>query len=172
MIPIYESYAEALFTTAEKLGCTSVVADELSVMEELLKQSGLFSVSPLISAERTAEVLRETLCGKLSPLTLEFVLLMAAKRHLKHFSAAARKFMKLSGYGGVVVNLRVAYMPEQDIIDKLKKSFSELELIPADADAVELDITEDGELIGGFVASCNGYQIDASLKTRLSRLGR
>jgi len=171
MIPICESYAEALYTASEKLGCTSIVAGELPAMEELLRQSGLFPTSPLISAEKKAEALRETLRSEISPLTLEFILLMATNRHLKHFSAAVGKFMSLSGHGGTVVDLRVAYRPQQELLDKLKERFLEEKLIPADANEVKFDITEDDGLIGGFVASCNGYQIDASLKTRLGRLG-
>jgi len=172
MIPICESYAEALHTAAEKLGCTSLTASELTAVDELLKNCGDFVASPLISAEKKAETLRETLRGEVDPLTLEFVLLMATNRHLKHFSAAAGTFMRLSGHGGVVVDLRVAYRPQQELIDKLKERFLIEKLIPADASGVKFDITEDDGLMGGFVASCNGYQIDASLRTRLGRLGR
>jgi len=171
MIPIYESYAEALYTTTEKLGCTSAIAGELPAMEELLKQCGVFLASPLISVEKKADALRETLRGEVSPLTLAFILLMTTKRHLKHFFAAAEKFMRLSGHGGALVNMRVAYTPPQDIVEKLKERFLEEKLIPPGTDAVKLHIIEDRELIGGFVASCNGYQIDTSLRTALSRLG-
>ena len=172
MIPISESYAEALYNASEKLECTTLVADELLVMEELLDQCDVFLANPTIDTKMKADALRETLYGEVSDLTLEYILLMTLNRHLKHFSAAVGKFIKLSGRGGTVLSLRIPYAPEQDVIEKLKKSFSEKELIPGDTSAVEIKIIEDKELIGGFVASCNGYQIDTSLKTALSRLGR
>ena len=170
MIPVYESYAEALFEAAKELGCTGIVAGELKAMDELLKQCGSYLGSPLTSAGTKATVLRELLTENLSSLTLEFIVLMAARRHLKHFHAAAELFMQLCGKSKPIVRLRVPYKPEQDMLQQLKRRLSMKKLIPGDADEAQLQIVEDKELIGGFIASCNGYQIDTSIKTALMKL--
>ena len=98
MIPIYESYAEALYNAAERLGCTGIVVSELPKMEEMLKQCGFYLNNPLISVEKRVAVLRKTLTNNVSSLTLEFILLMTARRHLKHFHSTTDKFRRISGY--------------------------------------------------------------------------
>jgi F0F1-type ATP synthase delta subunit len=170
MIPIYESYAGALYNAAERLGCTGVVVGELPKMEEVLKQCGFHLNNPLISVEKRVAVLRKTLTNKISPLTLEFLLLMTARRHLKHFHATINKFRQLSGYEDTIVNLRVPFAPERNTLVKLKERLTKEKLIPENAKEAHFNIIEDKELIGGFVASCNGYQIDTSLKTAVMKL--
>ena len=170
MIPVYESYAEALFEASEKLGCADVVAGELGAMDELLKQCGSYLGNPLISAGTKAAVLRESLSDKLSSLTLEFIVLMASRRHLKHFHATAELYLHLSGYSKPVVRLRVPFIPEQEMLMRLKKRLSAEKLIPENTEDAQVQVIEDKELIGGFIASCNGYQIDTSLKTTLMKL--
>ena len=170
MIPVYESYAEALYETAKELDCTSTTASELSTVDELLKQCGSYLGNPLVSAGTKAAVLRELLSDVLSSLTMEFLVLMTARRHLKHFHAAAELFLQLCGHSKPVVKLRVPFAPEQDMVERLKKRLSLEKLIPENAEDVQLQVVEDKELIGGFIATCNGYQIDTSFKTTLMKL--
>ena len=170
MTPAYESYAEALYSAAEKLGCTDTVAGELPAIVELLSKCGSYLNSPLINAGDKATLLREALSDKVAPLTLEFTMLLTTRRHLKHFSAATGHFLQICGHGKPVVRLRLPYEPEQDMISRLTDRLTEAGLIPADSAEPELCIVEDRDLIGGLIASCNGYQIDTSLKTALRKM--
>ena len=170
MIPVYESYAEALYNAAERLDCTGAVVGELPMMEEVLRQCRFYLSNPLISVEKRVAALRKTLTDNVNSLTLELILLMTARRHLKHFHATADKFRRLSGYEDMVVNLRVPYTPERKTLLKLKERLIKEKLIPENAKGAQFNIIEDKELIGGFVASCNGYQIDTSLKTAVIKL--
>ena len=170
MTPAYESYAEALYSASENLGCSAVVAEELPGLAELLGQCGSWLNNPLVNSVEKSAVLRDTLSGKVNPLTLEFVLLLTGRRHLKHFSATCEHFRKLCGHGKAVVRLRVPYAPEQGLLDQLKTRLTEDKLIPEGVQETEFQIVEDLELIGGLVASCNGYQIDTSLKTALKKM--
>ncbi|MCL1905734.1 MAG: F0F1 ATP synthase subunit delta [Clostridiales bacterium] len=172
MTPVYEIYAEALLMAANELGCADVVADELLAMEELLGLCGGYLNSPLIDTREKTALLRELLSDKISGLTLEYILLMTARRHLKHFFAAAEHFRRGCGRAKVVVRLRIPFEPEQEILKQLKDRLKKEKLIPPGACDAEFDIVEDKELIGGFIASCNGYQIDTSLRTSLMRLLR
>jgi len=97
---------------------------------------------------------------------------MTSRRHLKHFNAASEEFLRLSGHRKTSVRLRVPFVPEKDVLSQLISRFSKEKLISDDAPEAQLQIIEDKELIGGFVATCNGYQIDTSLKTALARLRR
>jgi len=172
MTPAYERYAEALYRTSVSVGCTDDIACELLAMEEVLMQSNSYLSDPMIGAGEKSALLRELLIGKVSPLTLEFILLMTTRRHLKHFRSAARQFRQLSGHDKTVVRLRIPFEPDKGLLEQLKRCLVKEKLIPADAENMRFDIIEDKELIGGFVASCNGYQIDTSLKTTLMRLLR
>ena len=172
MIPLYESYAEALYAASEKFSETETVAHELAAIEKVFDKCGAYLTSPIISAKEKSDALRDVLCRELSPLTLEFVLLMAGRRHLKHFKQVAEKFLQLSGYGATVVNLQVPFALEENVLELLTKRLEEMELIPQKTSGVKLKIVEDKELIGGFKAYCNGYRIDTSLRTALEKLRR
>jgi len=168
----YERYAEALYKTSGSIGCTDDVARELSAIEEIFLQCNACLNNPLIGTGEKSALLRELLADKVSPLTLEFILLMTTRRHLKYFHSVARQFRQLSGYDKTVVRLRIPFKPDKELLEQLKRCLLKEKLIPADAENAHFDIIEDKELIGGFVATCNGYQIDTSLKTTLMRLIR
>jgi len=168
----YERYAEALFNTAIKLGCSDEVACELSDMEELISRCSGYLSNPLIGTAKKTALLKELLTNKISPLMLEFILLMTARRHLKYFYAAAEHFRKLSSRDKVVVDLRVPFEPDRSFLPGLMNRLRDKRLVPDGAKETEFNIIEDKELIGGFVAYYNGYQIDTSFKTALNRLRR
>ena len=170
MTPVYERYADALFSASEALACTDVIVGEFLAMDELLGQFGGYLNDPLISTGTKITIFRELLTGEISQLMLEFILIMTYHRHLKHFHKAALHFQQLSGFGKAVVRLRVPFKPDQDILGQLESRLIEARLIPEGAKETEFHVIEDEGLIGGLIASCNGYQIDTSLKTVLQKL--
>jgi len=172
MTPVFERYAEALYKAALNIGCTDDVAGELLAIEEAKIQSAAYLSNPLVGTRDKAAFIKALLSGKVCPLTLEFILLLTTRRHLKHFRATAEEFRRLSGHGKVVLHLRVPFRPKQSQLEQLKASFKKKKLIPADTEDINLHIIEDKDLIGGFVATCDGYQIDTSLKTTLNKLLR
>ena len=170
MTPGYERYAEALFNTAENLGCLDDIISELPAMEELVRQCGGYLTDPLIGTGKKTDLLRELLSGQVCPLMLEYVQLMTARRHLKHFFTAAEHFRHLIVRDIAVVRLRVPFQPDPDILQRLKRRLIKDKLIPDSVKDAEFRIVEDKDLIGGFVAYYDGYQIDTSLKTAINRL--
>jgi F-type H+-transporting ATPase subunit delta len=174
MTPVFERYAEAMYKSAQSLKCVDVVAEEMLDAEDALSQCVSYLNSPLIGAGDKAALLRELLEGKVSPLLLEFILLMTTRRHIRHYHSVVERFRRLSGHGKVVVRLRVPFEPDQNLIGRLKMRFVKEKLIPTDmADKkFDINIVVDNGLIGGFIASCEGYQIDTSLKTALTKLKR
>jgi len=172
MIPVYEVYAEALFAASEQLCRTNAVAEELPAVDELLRQCGEQLKDPLISVERKTAALRDALSREIDQLTLELVLLMTTRRHLKHFHATANQFRLLSGHGKTVVRLRVPFLPGQELLEQLKQRLAREKLITCETDQARFQIIEDSGLIGGFIATCDGYQIDTSLRTTLAGITR
>lgn len=172
MTPVYERYAEALHRAADALGCSGAVARELPEIEGLVLQCSGYLNNPLIGTDAMVAILREFLSGKVSPLTLEFILFMTSSRHLRYYHDTMTRFLYLSGFEKAVVRLRVPFQLDQNTMDQLKSRLKMEKLIPEEAEDAELLVVEDKELIGGFIASCGGYQIDTSLRTAIMRLLR
>ena len=169
----YESYAEALYKSAEDLGQIGSVSEELHEVEMLYAVCRRYLNDPRLSIRDKASFLREALTGKLHPLTLEFLLLLLGRNHLKYLPAAAGWYHHLSDrYSGrVTVRLRIPFDLDHRLMERLKDRFVDDGLIPgASADKAEFHVELDSSLIGGFIADCGGKQIDASLKTALVRL--
>ena len=169
----YESYAEALFSAAESLEHIEGIGEELHVVEELFSQCGWFLHDPLISTTKKSIFLRDALIGHIHPLTLEFLLLMLSRHHLKHLHKAIERFRYLSDrhFGKATVHLRIPYEMEPALLEQLKSRLLQDGLIPVEsAGKTEFVIELDKSVIGGFIAVCDGMQIDASLKTKLVKL--
>jgi F0F1-type ATP synthase delta subunit len=173
MKDIAESYALGLYNCARALGCERPVCEELGGLAQIIQNCGRhFSGSPLPEKEKAC-ALREALARKTHLLTLEFALLLLARRQLKQLPAAARKFRELCGEGGEPVRLRVAFELDAALLERLKARLAEEKLIPArHAANARLEISVDPELLGGFVAQYGGYQLDSSLKTALKKITR
>ena len=169
----YESYAEALFYAAEDLGQIGGVADELHEVELLYAVCRWYLDDPRFSIRDKASFLRATLRDDFLPLTVEFLLFLLGRQHLKYLPAAAGWFHHLSDryFDRASVHLRVPFDLDLRLVEQLRSRFVRDGLIPGEsADNAEFHIELDQSLIGGFIAECNGKQIDASLRTALNQL--
>ena len=169
----YESYAEALYQAAEELGQIGNVADELHEVEMLYATCRWYLNDPRISTRDKASFLQETLADGFQPLTVAFLQFLLGRHHLKHLPAAAGWYHHLSDrhFGRVTVRLRIPYDLDYGLIEQLKSSFVRDGLIPGECEEnAELHVELEHSLIGGYIADCNGKQIDASLKTALIKL--
>ena len=172
MIPIYESYAQALYTASKNLSSTELIASELSAAKGILSQCSSYLNNPVVCINTKVAALNDVLSGAFNPLTKEFVLLMAERQHLKHYDQATDMFLQLSGCGKTKVRIYVPYALDYDVMQMLKTHLYEISLIPSNTREPEFNVTEDKELIGGYMAYCNGFRIDASLKAALEKLRR
>ena len=174
MIQVSERYAEALFSASTMLGCIGDVADELPEITSLVRQCGEYLYSPRVTADEKNALLGELLSDKFSPVTLEFLALMLKRRHLKYLAGAAERFRHMCDdfFCRATVSLRVPFAPDQELLDRLKSRFALEGLIPENAENVSFQVTEDKEIIGGFIAYCNGHQIDVSIRTLLANIRR
>ena len=168
-----DSYAQALFGAVESAGDLRAAADELDALRGLYLECGRYLNDPLIGAEEKGGLLRDLLTDQVQPLTLEFLLFLLRRRHLAYLPAAADRFRYLcDGYFGIAtVLLRLPCELEPEVLARLKLELADLGLIPG-AEKAEYRIKLDKDIIGGFIADCNGMQIDASLRTALAKLNR
>jgi F0F1-type ATP synthase delta subunit len=172
MKKVAQSYASALHIAAAEMGCIDAVAEDLLAAEALVAQCKDYLFSPMYTWRKKANMLREFLTGVMQPLTIEFMALMLSRRQIHSLPEAAGCFRALSGHAATVVQLRVPYEPDEALLKKLRGYFAESHLVSADkAEQAVIEVEIDADLIGGYVAYCEGYQIDASLKTALAKIG-
>lgn len=171
---ISEKYAEALFSAAVDVGCVGEVAGDLHWIKPIAEDYSLYFRNPRFSASEKASLVRELLSEHADAVTMEFILLILKRGHWRHLPDAIDRYQILSDsyYHNIAVELHVPFEPEQEMLYKLERRFRNKGLIPADAVEVKFSIIEDKSIIGGFIAFCNGNQIDASLRTRLARVRR
>lgn len=169
---ISEKYAEALYSAAASLGCMDAVSSDFTWIKPLAEQQSMYFRSPLVSGAEKENLIRELLTSNANQITMEFLLMLSSRGHWRHLPDAIDRFQLLSDgyYRRISLDLHVPFKLEQETLDRLQLRFRREGLIPADADEVALHIIEDKSIVGGFIAVCNGHQIDASLRTQLARI--
>jgi F0F1-type ATP synthase delta subunit len=173
MTKIPKKYAEALFDAAGALGCGLVVADELPAVCGLLQRFGIFFNNPMIVDAKKCDMLKSVLAGKANPLTIEFVLLLIVRRHLKYLGDAADIFVRMCDTlrGFFTLRIQAAYKPDPDMLGRISAKLVKIGLIPGKfSKNIRFSVEIEPELVGGFVAYGDGVRVDASLKTAFSRI--
>jgi ATP synthase F1 delta subunit len=170
MNKIAERYASGLYQAAEELGRVETVAADLLDVSALVKLSGDSLTGHMISDAEKAALLRELLTGQVNALTLEVVVLMAARHAIDTLPATAEEFERLAGKSKVPVHLRVPYPLDESVLSEMKIRLVEEKVIPREAASrAEFEVVVDESLMGGFIAECEGTQLDASFKTALDK---
>ena len=174
MTQVSERYAEALFSAAVDMGCVDDVSGELQGIKELAEQFSWLFKDPRIVAGEKISLIADALTDKVAPLTLEFLIMILERHHWKHLPGVAESFKRMSDdhFKKVSVFLHVPFKPEQAVLDRMENRFREKGLIPRDAKEITLNTIEDKDIVGGFIAFCNGHQIDASIRTQLTKIRR
>ena len=145
----------------------------MPVIRELFDKCGWYLNDPQVGTEEKTDVLRALLMGKVHSLTLQFILLLLSRNHLKHMPAAIGRFEQICDdyYGKATVRLRVPYELTPGLLERLKLQLVERGLMHGhSAEKVTFQVELDESLIGGFIAECDGVQIDTSLKSALTKL--
>ena len=171
--PIALGYAQALLKASLKQGSVEKLAKELPAVAPLISRHAVFFFNPRIAGREKAALLREALSGRADGLLVEFLVLLAQRRHLRHLSDIQPEFEKLAAaaLGKATVSLRIPYQPGKAMLDKLRAYLAERGLFPpGKKSGVRFEIQLDKSLIGGFIAECGGWSLDASIKTRLVRV--
>lgn len=166
-------YARALFRAAETRGVLARVSEELALIEGVLGKHSHFLNNPAIPASRKADALHSALNGQADPLTVGFLVRLVKDRRLKLLPHVRRVYdiMASEALGEVTVRLRVRYAPSDKLLTRLRDELSARGLFAREKrDAAVFEVVIDESVIGGFIAEHRGRVVDASLKTKLTRL--
>lgn len=163
-------YAVALLGAAEEVRKLDVVSNDLASLEKLVKDSRefvLFLKSPVVNSERKKRTLTDILQGKVSDLTMKFVVLLASKGREGLLPEIIRQFYALRdrrlGILNVTARTAVAFKPEQEklLVDKLESATKK---------KVRITFVIDPSLKGGFVVQHDDAVWDASVRHQLELL--
>lgn len=148
------------------------VGRELTVVAETVAQTAelrdLFA-RPWVAASVKQAVAKEVTARlELSPLTRDFIALLARQGRGDHLAGAAAIYHELVDQD--LGRLRARVRTAVPLTDQERDRFRDRLGRALGARQVILEETVDRGLLGGFVAEAGGYLVDASLDAQLARI--
>jgi F-type H+-transporting ATPase subunit delta len=169
---VSRSYAKALFELARERNQTDAIARELEAIAKLLDVEAelrAFFARPWVAAtvKRNAAAELATRLG-VSPLTRDFLALVAARGRTGHFRAIVAAFGELQD--GAAGRARARVRTAMPLSATERASLSERLGRVLEGRQVVLEEVVDRDLLGGFVAEIGSLLVDGSLNGQLARL--
>jgi F-type H+-transporting ATPase subunit delta len=166
-------YASALFDLASENGTVTAVESDLGTLGAALAESGdlaALTTNPQIARSAQGAAMAQV-AGKLklSPLTTNFLGVLAANRRLAKLPAIISAFKAIAAAqrGEVTATVTSAHPLSDDQIAALKTK-----LTAREGRTVMLSAKVDPDLLGGLVVTIGSTRIDASIRTRLNSLAQ
>lgn len=164
-------YAKALLGATEKAGQTEAVLGDLDslitdVLDKLPRLNTVLN-SALVGAEQKIALLDKAFAGKVSPLLLNFLKVLAQKGRLELLRLIRREAAKIIDQmrGRVRVQVTTAVEVNGEVTGQLDSMLrSMLGVQPV------LEVKTQPELIGGIVVRVGDTVYDGSIATRLERI--
>ncbi|MBF2087548.1 MAG: F0F1 ATP synthase subunit delta [Synechococcales cyanobacterium K44_A2020_017] len=169
---ILEPYAQALMSLAQGNDLVDPLSGDAAGLLELLKESpdlGQFLSSPIVGIDQKKAVLRQALTDQVHPYMMNFLLLLVDRRRISFIEGICRKYQSL------VRELKKTVLAE--VTSAVPLSESQQDAVRAQvlsltgAQQVELELSQNPDLIGGVVIRVGSQVIDASLSGQLRRIG-
>jgi F-type H+-transporting ATPase subunit delta len=163
-------YAKALLGATEKAGQTDAALDELSSLVTVLDELPDFDEvlrTPRIAYEDKVRLLERVLGGKVSPLTLNFIKVVAQHERLESLRAIERAARKL--FNQLRKRVEVTVQSAAPISNQLQYTIAAKlkQLLHRD---VVLTAEVDPDLLGGLVVRVGDTVYDGSLAGRLKQM--
>ena len=163
-------YAKSLLDLAvEKGQLDAVYTDMLQVkaVSDASKDFILFLNSPIIKSDKKIAVIKAVFEGKLNPMSLGFLTIVASKRRESVIPEMAQRFIEQYR---THKNILTAVVTSANGLDAATKQKA-LELVKTQLNGeIELVEKTDANLIGGFILKIGDKQLDKSVARQLSNL--
>jgi F-type H+-transporting ATPase subunit delta len=162
-------FAEAAFEIATRDGTVEAWRKDLGVCCEMASDEAVARAidSPAVPFERRREAVEQLLASRVSRLTLNLALMLAARGRFALLPDISSDFDELwrrsRGIVGATVTTPSVLTPSE--LAALQGRLEEIS-----GSRIELYTEINPDLIGGLCVRIGDYQIDASIATRLSRL--
>ncbi len=166
-------YASALFEEAERTGGQADIESTLAELEDILAiaredaQFSEFLTSQILAPDKRRDSLRAIFGGKVSPLTLNFLLVLNDKGRLDHLGAIAAAYDERlqDRFGRIEVDVYTAAP-----IDTDQASAIEGRLRDVLGKEPVLHRYVDESMLGGLRLRIGDQLVDASVATQLRRM--
>ena len=169
---VSRSYAKALFELARERTQADAVGRELDTVTEFLGREPdlrAFFSRPWIAAAAKRNAAAEVATRlEVSPLTRDFVALVAAKGRVAHLGAMVAAYHGLQDQAAGRVRARVR--TATPLSDGERAALAERLGRALEGKQVVLEEVVDRELLGGFVAEIGSVLVDGSLDGQLARM--
>ena len=165
-------YAEALLQITEARSESGTVADQCKQLLDVWNGSSDLRdamVSPVLEPDAKKKALQAIVGDQVTPSLLNLLKVLADRQRLLAFDAVMLRYLELyrEQQGITLAEVRSAQPLSEDQQAALSKKVQAM----AGTDKVDIDLSVDPNLIGGFVVSLGSQVIDASLAGQVRRLG-
>lgn len=171
---ISTQYASALYKTSENLKCLEKIYKEISLNEwkiifskenlKLLKNN-LFHTK----SETTKEILN-LLEGKVENLICKFIEILIQKGHICLVNEIFDKYTKIYQEKKNITKIKIK-IPSTIDDETLNKIKNKAKILIDDKDAIlEFTVSNDKNILGGYIIEYGAYSYDASLNKALKNL--
>jgi F-type H+-transporting ATPase subunit delta len=164
-------YVKSLLGLAVERGVIEEVHKDMLLFSSVCSQNRAFTVmlrSPVIRHEKKRAILEGIFKGKVNVLTMSIIDIITRKNREPILPAIAIEFHNAyNEYKGI----GQAYLTTTIPMDaELRKSIETVVRKLSDKKQVEIEEKVDKDLIGGFILNVGDRQIDASIRSKLSRM--
>lgn len=164
-------YAKALFEWAQEKNILDKIFDDIQLINEVCNYPELKELlaSPLVTPLKKSEFFGALLAGKVQDETLAFINLIIKNGREQFIPAISRRFLsETNNFRGITETYVTTAVPlDKKIVDELESFIKE-----RFQTKVELRQTVDKSIIGGFILKVDDQFIDASVKTKLNKIGK
>ena len=160
-------YAQALFELAERSKMLDAVKDDLDVVQNVsveVRDFGALMASPYFSTEYKGQIIQKMFGGKLSDLTMNFLMVAVRHNRMMFLAQIIDKFNELReiGQGYRIVEVTVT----EPMSKEEAKRFS-TDISGALKSRVKLQVSVNPSIMGGIIIRYDGKVIDNSIRGRL-----
>jgi len=168
---IASRYSKSLITLAQEMNKLDEVKEDMKTFAAALESRDLYLLfkSPIVKAQKKAEIVKAVFDGKLSELTMNFILLLVKKGREPYFPEVVYEFLEQNKTLDHITTIKIttAEKVNDEALEAIKAEF--LKSVNTD-DNIEVETAIDAELIGGFVVEFGDRLYDASVRHKLASL--
>lgn len=170
MSRVAKRYAKALFALASEEKLLDKTEADINLLAQVQKsdeQLAVFLSNPLINEKEKLSALQSGLDGKVQPMTLNFLALLAEKRRIAHLPDVVSEFQEMM--------LRHSNKVEGELVSAAKLTTDQVQKIREKVESmtgksVLLSEKTDSSLLGGFVVRVEDWVVDNSIRYQLTKL--
>jgi F-type H+-transporting ATPase subunit delta len=164
---VARSYAEALFTLGDKHDAHDELSAGLDAVASLLASDAsirAFFQTPKVDVARKQQALRSALQGRVSPLVMNFMLVVLRQRRQRLLTQIAAAYQNLldEKLDRVHVEVTVAHQPDAQMEEQIRTQLARIlgrSVLP--------HVRVDPAILGGIIVRWGDKVMDGSLRRRL-----